>query len=79
MFKIFLGIVIIIAGALMMATLVGLPIGLPLLFVGGCIAIYGVLEVLGRILGPRREKRCPHCAERIHRRAHVCKHCGRDL
>lgn len=23
--------------------------------------------------------RCPHCAERIHHDARVCKHCGRDV
>ena len=78
-FKIFLGICISIAAILMMATLVGLPIGLPVLFVGGCITLYGVLELVGRTLGLAGKKRCPHCAERIQRRAQVCKHCGRDV
>ncbi|HEY0304902.1 MAG TPA: PH domain-containing protein, partial [Longimicrobiales bacterium] len=29
--------------------------------------------------GPREERDCPHCAERILTRANVCKHCGRDV
>lgn len=30
--------------------------------------------------GPARDERdCPHCAERILKRAKVCKHCGRDV
>jgi DNA-directed RNA polymerase subunit RPC12/RpoP len=29
--------------------------------------------------GPRDERDCPHCAERILARARVCKHCGRDV
>lgn len=28
---------------------------------------------------PRDERDCPHCAERILKRAKVCKHCGRDV
>ena len=28
---------------------------------------------------PRDERECPHCAERILRKARVCKHCGRDV
>lgn len=27
----------------------------------------------------REERECPHCAERILRKAKVCKHCGRDV
>ncbi len=27
----------------------------------------------------RDERECPHCAERILRKARVCKHCGRDV
>ena len=29
--------------------------------------------------GPREERDCPYCAERILARAKVCKHCGRDV
>jgi uncharacterized membrane protein YdbT with pleckstrin-like domain len=29
--------------------------------------------------GPRDERECPFCAERILARAKVCKHCGRDV
>lgn len=29
--------------------------------------------------GPRVERECPYCAERILARARVCKHCGRDV
>jgi uncharacterized membrane protein YdbT with pleckstrin-like domain len=29
--------------------------------------------------GPRVERDCPYCAERILARARVCKHCGRDV
>lgn len=29
--------------------------------------------------GPREERECPYCAERILARARVCKHCGRDV
>jgi membrane protein YdbS with pleckstrin-like domain len=29
--------------------------------------------------GPREERDCPWCAERILARAKVCKHCGRDV
>ena len=29
--------------------------------------------------GPREERDCPYCAERILVRARVCKHCGRDV
>ncbi len=29
--------------------------------------------------GPRIERDCPFCAERILARARVCKHCGRDV
>lgn len=29
--------------------------------------------------GPRQERDCPYCAERILTRAKVCKHCGRDV
>lgn len=29
--------------------------------------------------GPREERDCPYCAERILTRAKVCKHCGRDI
>jgi uncharacterized membrane protein YdbT with pleckstrin-like domain len=28
---------------------------------------------------PRDERDCPYCAERILKRAKVCKHCGRDV
>jgi uncharacterized membrane protein YdbT with pleckstrin-like domain len=28
---------------------------------------------------PRDERDCPYCAERILKRARVCKHCGRDV
>ena len=27
----------------------------------------------------RDERECPHCAERILRKAHVCKHCRREV
>jgi len=27
----------------------------------------------------REERDCPHCAERILVKAHVCKHCGREV
>ena len=27
----------------------------------------------------RVERECPYCAERILAKAHVCKHCGRDV
>ncbi|HEX5411045.1 MAG TPA: hypothetical protein VFZ27_04215 [Terriglobia bacterium] len=27
----------------------------------------------------RDERECPHCAERILRKARVCKHCGREV
>lgn len=29
--------------------------------------------------GPRDERDCPYCAERILAKAKVCKHCGRDV
>jgi formylglycine-generating enzyme required for sulfatase activity/DNA-directed RNA polymerase subunit RPC12/RpoP len=33
-----------------------------------------------RLSGEAREEReCPYCAERILKKAHVCKHCGRDV
>ena len=28
---------------------------------------------------PREERECPYCAERILKKARVCKHCGRDV
>lgn len=28
---------------------------------------------------PREERECPFCAERILKKARVCKHCGRDV
>jgi hypothetical protein len=28
---------------------------------------------------PREERECPFCAEKILRKARVCKHCGRDV
>lgn len=31
------------------------------------------------VAGPRDERDCPFCAERILTRAKVCKHCGRDV
>jgi membrane protein YdbS with pleckstrin-like domain len=33
----------------------------------------------GQADGPRVERECPYCAERILARARVCKHCGRDV
>jgi len=34
---------------------------------------------LAALGGPREERDCPFCAERILSRAKVCKHCGRDV
>jgi uncharacterized membrane protein YdbT with pleckstrin-like domain len=41
----------------------------------------GQFNLAGRVEpdGPRVERECPYCAERILARARVCKHCGRDV
>jgi len=79
LFKIFIGIAICLSGMFLMMTVIGLPFGIPILFIGGCVALYGVFEVTGRALGALGLKRCPYCAETIRRRARVCKHCGKDV
>ena len=44
----------------------------------GARSVMGSPVVVGES-GPREERDCPYCAERILARAKVCKHCGRDV
>jgi hypothetical protein len=57
--------------------------------VGGGIILGAVLGPIGifilmcldskKVSDAKNTKKCPHCAERIQRRAKICKHCGSSV
>ena len=74
----FLGGVLILLGLCLMCTLIGFLPGVVLVFLGICAVGAGRI---GRnsLVHQLTHRRCPRCAEEIHREAKVCIHCQNDI
>jgi len=75
--------VVMVGASLVLSTLgVGLAPAIPLLFIGGCLTMAGLVGIRGGsleglvMLGMSD---CPHCARPTARNAPICKHCGGRL
>jgi hypothetical protein len=43
------------------------------------VAIFPFVPIIHLLLLPRKNRKCPMCAEYVRSEAKVCKHCGRDI